>query len=666
MQNGKRNLIIVLGIFIFVVLVGGISYAFFTYNKDVADITLEAGEISINIQNISNNLTITGAIPQSDNLGKTSSYYLDFEVNSKVDSSPIYYEVYIMPRSGNTLDTSYLKTYLTDQSNIEIKSPTLYNSLSDSTKAGGKVLYKGLVEINNDLSTKTETKDFRLRLWLDESYSEASSKTFNFDIYLYAYNVPEDFVLPYGANLVRKAINDKINAETNACNPVWVDDMGTSSDETDDITYFSGTNDCVDMNYVWYSGKLWRITAIYPDGAMKLVTEDALTLINWGSSIEYDGSWVYQWLNEDFYDTLYNKESIIVSNSIWNYSTDGNSTPVRPESIATQKTKEAPVGLLNAYEYYNAYHNAATLTNYLNIKYYWFLITPYSTSSVRSVDDRGYLSQNSPSTGASGIRPSIVIKSDVEFKGEGSKSNPYKIVGDKEESINNIILLNTRSTGEYVNFDDDLYRIVDTSDGITKLTRIDYLMDSGTAITKNFASSAYFGKSSNTQTDTYWDYYLNNNWYNSISSTYKNMLVDGTYYLGLYPNATNYKATICKDVNLNNVTTKNCTKYTSSDTDKTFTGKVGLPRVGEMFSAQLGSGFTSSINIWTITPFAESEPPYYKYVRYVRNSGGNGYSQPSSSSQGVRPSITLKSGIKITGGTGYVGGETNSPFEISE
>ncbi len=33
---------------------------------------------------------------------------------------------------------------------------------------------------------------------------------------------------------------------------------------------------------------------------------------------------------------------------------------------------------------------------------------------------------------------------------------------------------------------------------------------------------------------------------------------------------------------------------------------------------------------------------------------------------GIRPSISLKSGIKITGGTGYVGGDTNSPFEISE
>ena len=441
--------------------------------------------------------------------------------------------------------------------------------------------------------------------------------------------------------------------EDKTCNPTW-------TDEEDGTIYFSGTNDCVNMNYVWYSGKLWRITAIYQDGTMKLITEDAITAINWGSTIEYDGSWVYQWLNEDFYDTLYNKENIIVSNSIWNYSTDGNSTPVKPETIATQKTKTAPVGLLNAYEYYNAYRNASSGANYLNIRYYWWLITPYSASRVRDVYFSGALGNHSSSSFARGVRPSINLKSGVVLTGVGTKDNPYRIVGDMESPTNNVTLLSSRSSGEYVKFDGDLYRIVETSNGITKLTRVDYLRDNGKVITKNFASSVYFGKSANTQTDTYWDYYLNNTWYNRISSTYKNMLVDGTYYLGMYPYNTNYKATICKDTNLDMIPIKNCTKYTTTDTDKTFTGKVGLPRVGEMLSAQLGSGYSSSSNIWTVTPSSAS------FVRSVSNGGYLDDNSPSSYACGVRPSINLKSGIKITGGTGYVGGDTNSPFEISE
>ena len=170
---------------------------------------------------------------------------------------------------------------------MQINNIKLYKSLRASYKNNGKVLYQTIVEPNNDGTTKTETKNFRLRLWIDEGYQSTQEGTFNFSIYLYAMNVDENYELPLdGTGMVRNAINAKINAETNACNPIWVDDNGTASDTSDNITYFSGTNDCVDMNYVWYSGKLWRITAIYPDGTMKLITEDELTTINWGNSIE--------------------------------------------------------------------------------------------------------------------------------------------------------------------------------------------------------------------------------------------------------------------------------------------------------------------------------------------------------------------------------------------
>jgi len=78
----------------------------------------------------------------------------------------------------------------------------------------------------------------------------------------------------------------------------------------DGIYYISGcredgdTSVCnekntIDFNYVWYSGKLWRITAIYPDGRMKMITEDPITAIYFGSNTTYEGSWMYQWLNED-------------------------------------------------------------------------------------------------------------------------------------------------------------------------------------------------------------------------------------------------------------------------------------------------------------------------------------------------------------------------------
>lgn len=432
--------------------------------------------------------------------------------------------------------------------------------------------------------------------------------------------------------------------------------------EEDGIKYFSGTNTCINFNYVWYSGKLWRITAIYPDGTIKMITENALTNINWGSNIEYNGSWIYQWVNEDFYDTLVNTENIIETTS-WNYSTDNNSTPVKPETLSTQKTVSAPVGILSAYEYRNAYRNASTSNNYLNIEYYWWTITPKNSYYNFCVSYRGDWTENAEPTLRYGVRPVIKIKSSVRFIGSGTKTNPYRIIDDKESPTNNE-LISSRSIGEYVKFDNDIYRIVSINEslGTTKLVKTDYIRDNGNVVNKRFASTIYFGKSDNTKSIIYWDYYLNNSWYNSISTTYKNMLVNDTYYLGGYGSQLNYKTTMCSDSSLNSVTTKNCTKYTSSI--KKFVGKVGLLRVGEMFSSQLAGGKSTSKEMSLITPLYNSTTTGNVYE--VSQYGALSHIVVGSSTVAVRPTITLKNGIKITGGTGYVGGSTNSPFEISE
>ena len=174
---------------------------------------------------------------------------------------------------------------------------------------------------------------------------------------------------------------------------------------------------------------------------------------------------------------------------------------------------------------------------------------------------------------------------------------------------------------------------------------MDYVRDESDAvIEKNFSSSITFGSGNS---DTYWDYYLNNTWYNSISETYKNMLVEGTYYLGR--NSSNYKGAICATAS-NTVTTVDCEK-----TSNTWTGYVGLPRYGEMFASQQGNGWSSSAIMWLITPRDSL------LVWRVNNDGDALNGSPSFNADGARPSINLLSAVKITGGTGL----KNDPFEIS-
>ena len=147
--------------------------------------------------------------------------------------------------------------------------------------------------------------------------------------------------------------------------------------------------------------------------------------------------------------------------------------------------------------------------------------------------------------------------------------------------------------------------------------------------------------------DDYWDYYLNNTWYNSINQNYRNMLVEGTYYIERVLMTGSYKLSIC---NASNVTIKECTK-----TSSTWTGNTGLLRYGEIFSSQLGSGDSSSSYMWLITP---SDPSHIWNI----TTAGNSYNfHPSNSMYAARPSIHLSSLIKITSGSGTEA----SPFEIS-
>ena len=631
----KKKTLLIIGIVSLILILLGSTYAFFTYSKSVDAFVLTSNRISATFESGTNSVSFTNAYPISDtyaldNLARLT--YIDFTVSGEVGSedSAISYEIYLTEELNNTLSSDYIKVYLTDDSNNQVAGPSIYSSLDYTTYSGsasGRVIYTGN-------QSGTFSKNYRLYVWLDSTYEQNTvSQTFTFKVNLYAYNDTNKSL----AYTFKNAVEEK-----NATCATYV--------EEDGITYISGTADCIDFNYVWYSGKLWRITAIYPDGTMKMITDDNITTIGYGSDVNFytdesNSSYIYQWLNEDFLSTLYNYENIIVTDASWN-ATNSNASSNSEISTKLPETTmvTAPVGLLNSYEYYKSYQNTSYSNGYLNNSYYWWLLNPYSSSRVWRVNSNGNASSSNPSS-AFGARPSINLQSGITINdGTGTSDDPYTISGDKGTVTANTTFLNTRQSGEYVNFDGELYRIVGIENNTTKLNKMDYVRDeSDTVIEKNFSSRTTFGSGTS---DTYWDYYLNNTWYNSINETYKNMLVAGTYYSGTTSN--NYKGAICATAS-NTVTTANCAKTTSI-----WTGYVGLPRYGEMFASQQGSGYSTSEYMWLITPYSSSS------VWNVTSNGNATLNYPSNAS-GARPSINLSSAVKITVGTGL----KNDPFEIS-
>ncbi len=268
----KRNILIIISILTFIVIVGGVSYSYFVYNKNIGDVTLTAGDISINLSGVSSNQTLTNVMPISDYLGKSSTNYFDFTVNATVDTERIYYGVYILPDSENTLDTSYLKTYLTDQNDVMINGVNSFDNLWDSEVENGKVIYKGIIEVNQDGTTKTETKDFRLRLWIDENYNGAIGKTFDFDIYLYAKNVDNSFEIRSAFSTITEDVDTSTvinfanpSSDTNGKGLYIL--PGTPTGDYP-IYYYRGE---VDNNNVIFGEFCWQIVRTTDTGGIKMI-----------------------------------------------------------------------------------------------------------------------------------------------------------------------------------------------------------------------------------------------------------------------------------------------------------------------------------------------------------------------------------------------------------
>ena len=160
----------------------GTTYAFFVYRGNGSNVSVEAGDINVEFTNDNNYLTTGNSYPISDDTGKVLPYYSDFSINATTNNMGIKYEIQVVPDANNSIDPQYIKLYLTDQNDNKITSVLTYNNLKKAEyNTDAKLVYTSYI-------TETGIKDFRLRMWIDESYNLQEGQTFGFKIYLYAVN----------------------------------------------------------------------------------------------------------------------------------------------------------------------------------------------------------------------------------------------------------------------------------------------------------------------------------------------------------------------------------------------------------------------------------------------------------------------------------------------
>ena len=639
----KENIIIIVVLVVMVLAIIGVSYAAFSFGKTGSKLnTITTGAITMSYEESDNTISLNGALPTTDKTGKvrlTEGEYFDFTVSSSITGNVnINYEISAkdVTTSDRKIDGSNIKLYLTeivDGEEQELMSPEVYNEESEENTYTGRPA--GEMSLYTSSMNSSEEHHYRLRMYVDEGYNpQGDGGGLSFSVQI---NV-------YGKD------GDKMPVTTGPANEVLLSNIPEANLYDDGVdTFITGEDP---NNYIWYSGKLWRAVSVNNEAkTTKLVTQWNISTIDYSNgSTDFAGSYMEDWLNDTsvdgFLGNLRDYENFIVTDATWDATMDSNDLGSITRPNGTTVVTD-PVGLLNMYEYQTSYTGTSASTGYLNKGFWWWTLTPYSTSTVWNVNLNGDASGDGPSHGY-GVRPSLNLKSSVRIvSGDGTIDNPYRLNGDNDNNLSGTFL-SSRYSGEYVRFGNDennLYRIVSHENGTgTKIVSAEPLKSSGAFITMNFGSDITFSSTNTIGT------FLNGEYLTSyVDSSYANMIEDNTtWYLGTVGSGTGRSYKLAK------YTDTNMSEYATSTN-----AKVGLLRLGELMAGQFDR-YSNNTDYWTLTPYSSLSVWYVNNYGFMNSSGGSSSSGPRGA-YGVRPSMNLKSNVVITSGLGT----KEQPFEIA-
>ena len=181
-MDKKKQLLLSIGlVLILVLMIVGISYAAFKFvglgNKPN---TITTGAITMEYEESTNTISMTGALPTTDATGKvrlTAGEYFDFTIKSNIQGNAnINWEIAaedITPSSAKKMTGKSIKLYLTklDSTGAEtqVMAPKVYNaSTSANTKTGRP---SGVMSLATGTMSTSETTNYRLRMYVDEDYN---------------------------------------------------------------------------------------------------------------------------------------------------------------------------------------------------------------------------------------------------------------------------------------------------------------------------------------------------------------------------------------------------------------------------------------------------------------------------------------------------------------
>ncbi len=318
----NKKIIIIFSIVLILVLVLGLTYAYFRTTLNGGDQIVKIDTLDLILNETSEGINLDTAIGVSDSKGMslTPSTFTLVNRGDKAVDYTIYLDDMEIDNTDTRMDDRYLK----------------YNLNKNGTDSGATLLTSIGANPNRILDSGTieggDTNTYSLNLWItDEVDGNYSGQVFKGKLRV---EVSQEKGEPVADVLLADSANN-----INTSDP--------------DQTFITGTDP---NNYIWYSGKLWRAVSIDPDdNSVKLVTQWNISSIPYSSgSTAFEDSYMEEWLNDTsidgFLGNLREPEKFIKMDSVWNATMTTATTKPAETTMVTD-----PVGLLNIYEYTMSY-----------------------------------------------------------------------------------------------------------------------------------------------------------------------------------------------------------------------------------------------------------------------------------------------------------------------
>ena len=219
-MNNKKQLLLSIGlVLILVLMIVGISYAAFKFVGEGKKLnTITTGAITMEYEESTNTISMTGALPTTDATGKvrlTAGEYFDFTIKSNIQGNAnINWEIAAEETaSAKKMNGKNIKLYLTklDSTGAEtqVMAPKVYNaSTSANTKTGRP---SGVMSLATGTMSASETTNYRLRMYVDEDYNpQGDGGGLSFSVKINAYGKTGK-KMPVGSKMKAYMTQDDLN-----------------------------------------------------------------------------------------------------------------------------------------------------------------------------------------------------------------------------------------------------------------------------------------------------------------------------------------------------------------------------------------------------------------------------------------------------------------------